>query len=48
MPIVVYALIDRDTDWKLLLKSHEYYFPGPSQMFFNSVVFWQWFAFGVG
>ena len=44
MPIVIYSIIDRDGDEHVLERSSKYYFPGPKELYFNVVVFWEWFA----
>lgn len=46
MPIVVYAVLDRDAGDDYLENSHQYYFPGPKNMFFNHKIFWMWFFVG--
>lgn len=46
LPIIVYAVLDRDASDEYLEASHQYYFPGPKNMFFNTPVFWMWFGTG--
>jgi len=45
VPIVCYAVLDRDCSYDTLEYSHQYYYPGPKKLFFNSMVFWQWVMF---
>ena len=46
-PIFFYAILDRDAEDSFLERSYKYYFPGPKKMFFNTIMFWMWFAKGV-
>lgn len=46
MPIILYAVFDRDTSFDLLERNSKLYFPGPSRLFFNSIVFWTWIITG--
>lgn len=46
LPIILYAVFDKDADDLILEYSHKFYFPGPRKYFFNSLVFWQWLGFG--
>lgn len=45
VPIMAYAIFDRDGFYETLEYSHQYYFPGPKKLFFNSMIFWQWVSF---
>ena len=45
VPIMMFAIFDRDCDYNTLEYSHQYYFPGPKKLFFNTMVFWQWVSF---
>lgn len=47
MPIVIYAVLDKDAGDDYLESSHQYYFPGPKNLFFNPLIFWMWFGTGV-
>ena len=46
-PIAFFAVLDRDCSYTTLEYSHQYYFPGPRKLFFNSIVFWQWISAAV-
>lgn len=46
IPIILFAILDKDADDVILEYSSRYYFPGPKKYFFNSLVFWQWISFG--
>lgn len=45
LPIVLYALFDRDGSYEQIECSHQYYKAGIHRLYFNSVVFWQWFSY---
>lgn len=46
VPIILFAIFDKDADEDILEYSSGFYFPGPKKYFFNSLVFWQWIGFG--
>jgi phospholipid-transporting ATPase len=45
LPIMFYAVFDRDATDDELTNSPQYYYPGPKKLYFNSMVFWQWFTY---
>ena len=46
MPIIIYAILDRDAGYEFLERNPKLYFPGPSRLYFNSVIFWTWIVTG--
>ncbi len=46
LPIMFYAIFDRDGTDDDLENGHQYYYPGVKKLYFNSMIFWQWFTFG--
>ena len=44
MPIVLYALLDKQTSDIVLLREPVYYAPGPKRLLFNTKRFLTWFA----
>ena len=46
IPIMLYAIFDRDATDDELEFSPQYYFPGTKKLYFNTMIFWQWFTFG--
>jgi phospholipid-transporting ATPase len=44
LPIMFYAVFDRDATDDELENSPQFYYPGPKKLYFNSMVFWQWFS----
>lgn len=47
LPIILFAVFDRDCDYETLEFSWQYYFPGPKKLFLNSMVFSQWVSSGI-
>ena len=47
IPILVYALFDRQTTDTVLLKNPKYYEIGPQRLLFNASRFWRWFFWAV-
>jgi phospholipid-transporting ATPase len=45
MPIMLYAVLDRDCEYDTLEYRFQYYFPGPKKLFFNTMIFCQWVSF---
>ena len=47
LPIVIYAVLDKEEKGSFFLKNPNTYFQGPTNKLFNVKVFWQWIFFGV-
>ena len=45
LPIMMYAIFDRDATDDELENNPQFYYPGIKKLYFNSLVFWQWFTF---
>lgn len=47
LPIVIYAVLDKEEKGSFFLQNPHAYFQGPQNKLFNVRIFWQWILFGV-
>lgn len=46
LPIVIFAVFDKEFDGSFLEKNPKYYKPGLKDNYFNDRLFWKWFFSG--